>query len=92
MLNLFHPQFIKSKSQDVTEAVIRSATVGMKEADTSLNTTLGDLFAPLSKRRVRDLGLSEPEAALYVGRLSRDIEASGSIDKIAIGKCFSIYI
>ncbi|KAF8512266.1 P-loop containing nucleoside triphosphate hydrolase protein [Gautieria morchelliformis] len=84
-------QFIKSKKQDVTEPVIRAATVGMKETDASLLSVLGDLFTPLPKRRARELGLTEAQEAKYTTRLSRDLESSGSLDKVAIG-CFEHYL
>ena len=57
----------------------------MKEAETSLTSVLGDLFSPLPKRRARELGLTEEQESKYVGRLSRDIDGSGSLDKIAMG-------
>lgn len=78
-------QFIKTKNQDVTEPVIRAATVGMKEADASLLSILCDLFAPLPKRRARELGLTEAQEAKYVARLSRDLESSSSLDKVVMG-------
>ncbi|KAH8117204.1 P-loop containing nucleoside triphosphate hydrolase protein [Phellopilus nigrolimitatus] len=83
-------QFIKARNQDVTEPVIRAATVGMKEGDASFASTLSSLFAPLPKKRVKELGLSELDENRYVGRLSVDVEASGSVDKIALG-CFEHY-
>jgi chromosome transmission fidelity protein 18 len=78
-------QFIKAKNQEVTEAVVRSATTGIKEADTSVTSVLNDLFSPMSRKRVKDLGLTEEQESRYVNRLGRDIEASGSMDKIALG-------
>lgn len=57
----------------------------MKEADTSLSSVLNDLFAPLSKRRVLEMGLMEAQELRYVSRLSRDLDASGALDKVAIG-------
>jgi hypothetical protein len=89
---LRQPQFIKSRNQDVTEPVIRAATAGMKEADTSLTSVLGDLFAPLPKRRARELGLTEEQEAKYVGRLSRDVDGSGSLDKVVMGAPMSLTI
>ena len=71
----------------MTESVIRAATAGMKEAETSVTSVLGSLFSPLPKRRARELGLSEAQEHKYVGRLSRDIDGNGSLDKIAIGTC-----
>jgi chromosome transmission fidelity protein 18 len=58
----------------------------MKEADTSFSTVLTDLFSPLSRKRAKELGLTEVEESRYVGRLSRDIEATGSMDKVALGE------
>ena len=55
----------------------------MKEHDTSFTTTLGNLFAPLPKKRVKELGLTEKEESCYVGRLSAEVEASGSVDRVA---------
>lgn len=57
----------------------------MKEADTSLSSVLNDLFAPLSKRRVLEMDLMEAQELRYVSRLSRDLDASGALDKVAIG-------
>ncbi|KAF8590060.1 P-loop containing nucleoside triphosphate hydrolase protein [Ramaria rubella] len=84
-------QFIKSKNQEVTEPVVRAATVGMKESEASLTSILSDLFAPLPKRRARELGLTEAQEAKYVNRLSRDLDTNGTLDKIAIG-CFEHYL
>ncbi|KAG6832058.1 hypothetical protein H0H92_005480 [Tricholoma furcatifolium] len=83
-------QFIKSRSQEVTELIVRGATVGMKEADTSLNTVLNNIFAPLTKKRVKELALTEEEESRYVARLSHEIDASGRESSIALG-CFGHY-
>ncbi|KAF8077688.1 P-loop containing nucleoside triphosphate hydrolase protein [Lyophyllum atratum] len=83
-------QFIKSRNGEVTESVVRSATAGMKEADTSLTTVLNSLFNPLSKKRIKELALTEEEESKYVARLSRDIDASGRESSIALG-CFAHY-
>ncbi|KAI5124305.1 hypothetical protein M0805_008913 [Coniferiporia weirii] len=83
-------QFIKARNQDVTESIIRAATVGMKEGDASFTSVLSSLFAPLPKKRVKELGLSELDESRYVGRLSADVEASGSVDRVALG-CFEHY-
>jgi chromosome transmission fidelity protein 18 len=79
-------QFIKAKNLEVTEAVIRSATAGLKEAEASATSVLNDLFAPMSRKRAKDLGLTEEQESRYVNRLGRDVEASGALDKIALGK------
>lgn len=65
---------------------MRSATAGIKESDVSQTAVLNDLFAPMPRKRAKDLGLSEEDEARYVGRLSREVEASGAMDKIAIGE------
>ena len=78
---------MKARNQELTEEVIRSATSGMKEGDTYFGNVLGNLFAPLPRKRVKELGLTEEEEARYAGRLSVDIDASGAIDKIAQGLC-----
>ncbi|KAF8637392.1 hypothetical protein AX17_002887 [Amanita inopinata Kibby_2008] len=83
-------QFIKTQNEDVTETVIRRATIGMKEADLSVNTILTDLFSPMSKKRVQELGLTSEEETRYVGRLSREIEGSERESTIAVG-CFTHY-
>ena len=47
---------------------------------------LNSLFAPIPRKRVKELALSEEEEKRYVGRLSADLEASGALDKVAVGK------
>ena len=81
---------IKSRCRDVTENVVRKATARMKEADASQTTILNDLFTPLSKKRLKELGLTEEQESRYVNRLSRTVESSGALDRIAIG-CFEHY-
>ncbi|KAH9846087.1 P-loop containing nucleoside triphosphate hydrolase protein [Lenzites betulinus] len=86
-------QMLKSRNVDVTEGMVRSATQGMKEAESSQMTVLNDLFAPLSRKRAKELGIREDEAR-FVTRLSREIDGCGSIDKVAIGAqsgCFEHY-
>ena len=83
-------QFIKTRSQDVTEQLVRSATAGMKEADTNYLNVLTDLFCPMSKKRVKDHGMGEAEENKYVERLSHALEATGMLDRIALG-CFEHY-
>ena len=75
----------------MTESVIRKATVGMKEADTSLNAVLNNLFNPLTRKRVKDLALGEEEEGKYVARLSREVDGSGRETGIANGVPVSIY-
>ncbi|CAK5277317.1 unnamed protein product [Mycena citricolor] len=83
-------QFIKSRNLEVSEIVIRKATVGMKEADSSLITVVNNLFIPLTRKRVKELGLTEAEENKYVGRLAREVEACGRESSVAVG-CFAHY-
>ncbi|TFK42329.1 P-loop containing nucleoside triphosphate hydrolase protein [Crucibulum laeve] len=83
-------QFIKSRNEDVTESIIRAATVGMKEAESSVISVLNDLFSPMTKKRVKELGMSEGDDTKYVARLSQEVDGSGRESAIAIG-CFSHY-
>lgn len=79
-------QFIKTRNQSVTETVVRRATIGMKEADISQMTVLNDLFLPMTKKRAKELGIGEEEESRYVSRLSHEINRSGALDRIAIGR------
>ncbi|TCD63546.1 hypothetical protein EIP91_005292 [Steccherinum ochraceum] len=83
-------QLIKARNKVVTESIVRKATAGMKEADMSQLAVLNDLFTPMSRKRAKELGVTEEEEARYVTRLSREVEGSGSMDRIAIG-CFEHY-
>ncbi|KAH7889597.1 P-loop containing nucleoside triphosphate hydrolase protein [Phlebopus sp. FC_14] len=83
-------QFIKSRSEDVTEPLIHRATVGMKEADTTIMAVLNEIFAPLSRKRVRDLVAGGEEEGRYVNRLTRAIEGLNNSTGIANG-CFAHY-
>ena len=70
----------------MTETVIRNATQGMKEAEASQISVLNDIFCPMQRKRVKDLGMTEEDESRYVGRLARTIESSGAPDKIALGE------
>ncbi|KAI9571435.1 P-loop containing nucleoside triphosphate hydrolase protein [Boletus coccyginus] len=83
-------QFIKSRNEGVSEDLIRRATVGMKEADTTATAVLNEVFAPLSRKRIRELAMGDMEEARYVNRLSRAIEALNNFHNIANG-CFAHY-
>ncbi|KAF8447842.1 P-loop containing nucleoside triphosphate hydrolase protein [Boletus edulis BED1] len=84
-------QFIKSRNEDVTEELIRRATVGMKETDVTATAVLNEIFAPLSRKRIRELAISDMEEARYVNRLSRAVEALNNHPNIANG-CFAHYM
>jgi chromosome transmission fidelity protein 18 len=79
-------QFVKSRNEDVTEAVVHGATRGMGEGDMSITTVLNDLFIPLSKKRVKELGMNEEDKNRYVGRLSRELDTCGKESSIAVGQ------
>ncbi|KAF8559685.1 P-loop containing nucleoside triphosphate hydrolase protein [Imleria badia] len=83
-------QFIKSRNEGVTEELIRRATVGMKEGDVTATAVLNEIFAPLSRKRVRELAIGDMEEARYVNRLSRAVEALNNFPNIANG-CFAHY-
>ncbi|KAG9318593.1 P-loop containing nucleoside triphosphate hydrolase protein [Chiua virens] len=83
-------QFIKSRNECVTEELIRRATVGMKETDVTATAVLNDIFSPLSRKRIRELAMSDIEETRYVNRLSRAIEALNNFPNIANG-CFAHY-
>ena len=70
----------------MTEIVVRNATHGMKEAEASQISVLNDLFCPLQRKRVKDLGMTEEGESRYVGRLARNIDSTGAPDKVAIGE------
>jgi hypothetical protein len=74
----------------VTEPLIRRATVGMKEGDTTISSVTNQVFAPLSRRRVKELGIGEEEEARYVNRLSHSIECLNNPASIANSKCKSV--
>ncbi|PPQ93288.1 hypothetical protein CVT25_015286 [Psilocybe cyanescens] len=83
-------QFIKTRREEVTEIVVRKATAGMKEEDTTVHSVLNNLFTPLTKRRVRELGLSDEEDSRYVARLAHEIDGTGRENAVATG-CFGHY-
>lgn len=69
----------------MTETVIRKATVGMKEGDVSVLSVVNSIFSPLTKKRVKELAMTEEQESKYVGRLSHEIESSGKDAAIANG-------
>ena len=58
----------------------------MKEGDTTIIAVMNDIFSPLSKKRVKDLGMTEDEESQFVGRLSRLIDSCGRDSSIAVGE------
>jgi chromosome transmission fidelity protein 18 len=57
----------------------------MKEADSSTNSVLNNLFAPMTRKRVKELGMGEEEESRYVGRLSREVESVNNAGTVATG-------
>ncbi|KAF8309804.1 P-loop containing nucleoside triphosphate hydrolase protein [Clavulina sp. PMI_390] len=80
-------QFMKMKgpASGVTQELVRTATVGVKEGDTSVQSVWADLFTPMTKKRARAAGLTDVEEARYVSRLARSVETSGGVDRVALG-------
>lgn len=57
----------------------------MKEGDTSLSAVVNSLFIPMSRKRVKDLGMKDEEDNRYVARLSREVDAAGKDNSVATG-------
>lgn len=74
----------------MTEPIIRAATAGMKEADSSTIAVLNNIFAPMSRKRIRELGMGEEEESKYVGRLSREIENINNPSTLAAGLSYIV--
>lgn len=83
---------IKARNQTVTEALVRNAASSLKEAETNYISVLNDLFCPMSKKRVQDLGFGELEEAKYVDRLCRELEGCGALDRVALGNCVLFFV
>jgi len=58
----------------------------MKEDDTTIVAVLNSIFSPMSKKRVKELGMTEEQEFRYVNRLSHEIESSGKDAAIANGE------
>lgn len=57
----------------------------MKEGETSILSVLNSIFSPLTKKRVKELGMTEEQESRYVNRLCHEIEGSGKEAAIANG-------
>jgi hypothetical protein len=94
-------QYLQSKSQFVSEggqqtkngisdATLRDAIAGMKEAEGSLTDALNAIFAPPTRKSAKKLGIAENEAddfaTHYVERLSRVLDSTGAIERVALGQ------
>jgi chromosome transmission fidelity protein 18 len=62
----------------------------MKESDGSSISVLSALLSPPTKKRTKELGMTEQEDAehmsRFVDRLSRLIDLSGAQEKVALGE------
>lgn len=85
-------QFVKSRNEEVTESVIRAATVGMKEAEGTVTSVLNSLFAPMTRKRVKELAITDDGESRFVSRLSREVESSGRETGVAIGTSKAVLI
>ncbi|KAG5221162.1 P-loop containing nucleoside triphosphate hydrolase protein [Salix suchowensis] len=65
--------------------MIRRATAGTREADNTISSALNSLFNPMTRKRVKELGLTEDQEGRYVSRLSQEIDAIGKESSIATG-------
>jgi chromosome transmission fidelity protein 18 len=79
-------KLLKAKHAEITEGIVRKATIGMKESESSFMDVITDIFTPLSKARVKDLGLTSEEEGRYVNRISRTIDSTGNLDRVAISE------
>lgn len=57
----------------------------MKEGEVTATAVLNEMFAHLSRKRIRELAISGMEETRYVNRLSRAIEALNNYPNIANG-------
>lgn len=65
----------------------------MKESESTLMGVVNDLFAPLSRKRLGELGLSEEMGMTrYVGRLAGTVGGSGREGGVALGLSLSSFL
>jgi chromosome transmission fidelity protein 18 len=57
-----------------------------EESDSTITSVVNNLFIPMTKKRIKDLGMKEDEENRYVSRLSREVDASGKDQSVAIGE------
>lgn len=76
-------QFIKARSISVTDELIRSSSVGLKDSGTTLHTAWTSLLVPISaKVRRKTAGIDDGR---YVDRLAFEVQACGEYDKLVQG-------
>lgn len=64
----------------------------MKESENTTITVLNNLFAPLARKRVKELGMGEAEEARYVGRIARDVDGVNNVNAVATGESLSLWL
>ncbi|GMK59840.1 hypothetical protein CspeluHIS016_0900570 [Cutaneotrichosporon spelunceum] len=82
-------QFIKSRSPVLTADAVKSSSVGVKDAGTTLSTVWNALFVPMgAKQRRKEMGAADD--GRYVDRLAFMLQACGDYDRVVQG-CFEHY-
>jgi chromosome transmission fidelity protein 18 len=81
------PQFMKSRSLEITEKTLRQSSIGMKDSGASLNVVWHNLFVPVStKGKRKENGVGKDS---YVNRLAFEVQSCGDQDKVVQGQSFS---
>ncbi|TYJ55605.1 hypothetical protein B9479_003755 [Cryptococcus floricola] len=75
-------QFIKSRSNAVTEEIVRATSLGLKDTSTTLHSAWSALFIPLPAKKRRAQGI---DSERYLPRLIPIIQSCGEYDKVAQG-------
>ncbi|WVO14672.1 hypothetical protein L204_102309 [Cryptococcus depauperatus] len=75
-------QFIKSRSNEVTEAAIRSSSLGLKDIGSTLQTAWNTLFIPLPTKKRRNKGVDDSH---YLPRVVTIVQSCGDYDKLILG-------
>lgn len=76
-------QFINARHGEVNEKVIRTSTVGQKDAGASVHMVWNSLFVPITTRKKRAEGVGGD--GKFVSRLAFTVQASGDYDKVVQG-------
>lgn len=79
-------QFVKTKSSKVTEAIVKSAALGLKDTGTSASAVWDSLFKVPYDRK----GKSAGHDGKYIDRLIKEITTCGEYERILLG-CFEHY-
>lgn len=62
----------------------------MKEGDISVLSVLNTIFSPLTKKRIKELAMTEEQESRYINRVSHEIEGSGKDAAVANGGCLRV--